>query len=128
MSECVFCQRVTTGPLLVEHPLVVAFADGFPVTEGHTLVVPRRHQASVFELTAAEYGAIWEVVATVRSLLSDSHRPDGFNVGVNAGAAAGQTVLHAHVHVIPRWKGDVDDPRGGVRWVVPGKARYWSDG
>jgi len=124
--ECVFCVRVRQGPLVIDGPLVVAFADGFPLSDGHTLVVPRRHEASIFELTSAEYAAAWEAVAEVRRRVEEAHRPDGFNIGVNVGSAAGQTVDHAHIHVIPRRTGDVADPRGGVRWVLPPKAPYWS--
>jgi diadenosine tetraphosphate (Ap4A) HIT family hydrolase len=103
----------------------VAFSDAFPVAEGHTLVLPRRHVASLFDLPDEELAAIWRLVAEVRQKLAAELNPDGFTVGVNDGAAAGQTVPHAHVHVIPRRAGDVADPRGGVRWVVPAKAPYW---
>lgn len=70
---------------------------------------------------------MWKLVAEVRSRLTDDLQPDGFNIGLNDGEAAGQTVMHAHIHVIPRWKGDVPDPRGGVRWIIPDKARYWGE-
>ena len=95
------------------------------VAQGHTLVVPRRHCADVFELTPAEFEAVWSVVRELRDELHARLRPDGFTIGVNAGEAAGQTVAHAHVHVIPRFHGDVPDPRGGVRWVIPQRAAYW---
>jgi diadenosine tetraphosphate (Ap4A) HIT family hydrolase len=106
----------------------IAFSDAFPVAEGHTLVAPRRHVTSLFDLPVEEQVALWRLVALVRGKLLEELRPDGFNVGVNDGPAAGQTVLHAHVHVIPRRVGDVGDPRGGVRWVVPDKAAYWVGG
>jgi diadenosine tetraphosphate (Ap4A) HIT family hydrolase len=106
----------------------VAFLDGFPVTQGHTLVVPKRHVASLFEMPEREQEGVWALVAQVRSLLLVELRPDGFTVGLNDGVAAGQTVMHAHVHIIPRRHGDVADPRGGVRWVIPDKAAYWSGG
>ncbi len=98
------------------------------MTEGHTLVVPERHVASLFDLDAEERADVWRLVDEVRAALLESHGPDGFNVGVNDGAAAGQTVWHAHVHVIPRYAGDVPDPRGGIRWVVPETASYWEEG
>ena len=104
----------------------VAFADGFPLSPGHTLVVPRRHVADFFELSPLEQGDLWRLVAEVQRTLAERDAPHGFNVGLNVGAAAGQTVAHAHVHVIPRYTGDVADPRGGVRWVLPAKAAYWS--
>jgi len=106
----------------------VAFADGFPVAAGHTLVAPRRHVASVFDLATEEYAAVWALVAAVRARLAAATGADGFTIGVNDGVAAGQTVGHAHVHVIPRRAGDVGDPRGGVRWVLPERAAYWEGG
>jgi diadenosine tetraphosphate (Ap4A) HIT family hydrolase len=81
--------------------------------------------AVLFDLPAAEQLSLWSQVAVVRQLLIEQYNPDGFNVGVNEGLAAGQTVPHAHIHVIPRRHGDVADPRGGVRWVIPAKAQYW---
>jgi len=90
--------------------------------------VPRRHVASLFDLSEAEQTDLWKLVALVRARLLAELKPDGFTIGVNDGVAAGQTVMHAHVHVIPRRQGDVADPRGGVRWVVPTKAAYWSQG
>ena len=109
------------------HGTAAALHDGFPVSPGHTLVVPRRHVGSLFDLAPEEQQDIWALVARVRERLNADHQVDGFNVGLNDGPAAGQTVLHAHVHVIPRYEGDLPDPRGGVRWVIPAKADYWSD-
>lgn len=103
----------------------VAFFDCFPVSPCHTLVIPRRHVASIYELSDPELGDLWGLVAAVRRQLSAATDAIGFNIGVNDGIAAGQTVVHAHIHVIPRREGDVDDPRGGIRWVIPEKARYW---
>lgn len=96
------------------------------MSEGHTLVVPRRHVASVFGLSPTEQQELWGLLARVREALNERLRPDGFTIGINDGAAAGQTVGHAHIHVIPRRKGDVPDPRGGIRWVIPAKAAYRS--
>jgi diadenosine tetraphosphate (Ap4A) HIT family hydrolase len=110
-----------------ESEFAVALADAYPVAEGHTLVIPRRHVASLFDLSEEEQAALWRLVALVRNELLAELRPDGFTIGVNDGPAAGQTVLHAHVHIIPRRQGDVPDPRGGVRWVLPQKAPYWLD-
>ncbi len=123
---CPFCE-VAEERLVLATKVAVAFRDAFPVSEGHTLVVPRRHVASVFELDMKELAIVWELVATARAGLLASVSPDGFTVGVNDGAAAGQTVEHAHVHVIPRFEGDIRDPRGGVRWVRPDQAAYWRD-
>lgn len=124
---CPFC-RPRAVAVVREASLVLAVTDGFPVSEGHTLVVPRRHVASLFDLNEDEQAAIWAMVGDIRSELAVRLAPQGFNVGLNDGRAAGQTVMHAHVHVIPRFDGDVPDPRGGVRWVVPGRAAYWTRG
>jgi diadenosine tetraphosphate (Ap4A) HIT family hydrolase len=124
--DCPFCQHLAFDDVTESKAHAVAFADGFPVAAGHTLVVPRRHVASVFDLEPEEYAALWALVAAVRTRLASSGEgADGFTIGVNDGAAAGQTVGHAHVHVIPRRAGDVGDPRGGVRWVLPERAAYW---
>ena len=106
-------------------PIVIALWDAFPVSPGHALVLPRRHAPSWNALTADEKSAITTTLDAVRSLIDENHHPDGYNVGFNDGPAAGQTIMHFHVHVIPRYSGDTTDPRGGVRWVLPDKAAYW---
>jgi diadenosine tetraphosphate (Ap4A) HIT family hydrolase len=126
-TPCPFCERIASGSSLQQEGTALAFPDAFPLNPGHTLVVPRRHVADLFGLNPREQVDVWRLVATVRERILREHRPDAFNVGVNVGAAAGQTVDHAHVHVIPRFRGDVPDPRGGVRWVVPARAPYWKD-
>ncbi len=128
MLECPFC-ALATRQLLHHSPLVAAFADAHPVTPGHTLVAPRRHAETYFELTPDEQAALWSAVAAVKAHLDATliPAPDGYNVGFNVHEAAGQTVPHAHVHVIPRYRGDVPNPRGGVRWVIPHKADYKLD-
>jgi diadenosine tetraphosphate (Ap4A) HIT family hydrolase len=125
--DCPFC-RPDTDRIRVASAFAVACTDGFPVAQGHTLVLPKRHVASLFDLPEQEQGAVWQLVARVRALLLAEFQPNGFNVGLNDGPAAGQTVLHAHVHVIPRRRGDVADPRGGFQWVLPAKAAYWAGG
>jgi diadenosine tetraphosphate (Ap4A) HIT family hydrolase len=125
MTDCIFCTRIATGGVLLENEHAVAFYDGFPLSEGHALVVPRQHEADLFDLTIQERAAVWALLDEVHARLESELTADGFNIGVNVGAAAGQTVPHAHVHLIPRTTGDVDDPRGGVRWVLPAKAAYW---
>jgi diadenosine tetraphosphate (Ap4A) HIT family hydrolase len=89
-------------------------------------VIPRRHIASFFDLTLAEREAIGDLLDRAKATLDDEFSPDGYNIGINDGVAAGQTVMHLHVHLIPRYKGDIDDPRGGVRWLFPEKAAYWT--
>lgn len=122
--DCPFCQ-LEVARIWISNEHATAFRDGFPVSPGHTLVVPREHVASLFDLPAEVQTSLWELATTVRTRLMEELHPDGFNVGINDGQAAGQTLLHAHIHVIPRYKGDVADPRGGVRWVIPNNAEYW---
>ena len=124
-EDCPFCARVRSGDVVASSELAVVLEDAFPLNRGHTLVVPRRHAAGYFDLSDEEQVALWRLVAEVRAVIDREHRPHGYNLGVNVGEAAGQTVGHKHVHVIPRYAGDVDDPRGGVRWVVPARATYW---
>lgn len=114
--------------MFYEDELVLGLWDAYPVSEGHALVVTRRHVATWFDATADEQAAVMRGVEVARSEIEKTRKPDGYNVGFNAGEAAGQTVFHLHVHVIPRLRGDVVDPRGGVRWVIPAKAAYWEPG
>jgi len=125
-AACPLCERIGAGGFICQNVVAVAFHDGYPVSPGHTLIVPRRHVADFFSLTEEEQIAIWSLLPGTRRALEDSHHPAAFNIGVNAGLAAGQTVAHVHVHLIPRYDGDVADPRGGVRWVLPERADYWS--
>ena len=125
-EECPFC-KPSESQVWRENAVGLVVRDGFPVSEGHSLVVPRQHVASLFELSPEDQSALWMLVSEVRQQLADQLNPDGFNIGVNDGVAAGQTVMHAHIHLIPRWNGDVADPRGGIRWVIPAKAQYWGD-
>jgi diadenosine tetraphosphate (Ap4A) HIT family hydrolase len=115
--SCPFCDL---GPRVVAaNELAVAVRDLQPVSEGHTLVIPKRHCASFFDLTADEIGACYQLLRDQRASLSETARPDGFNVGANDGSAAGQSIGHAHIHLIPRYTGDHPDTRGGVRHVIP---------
>ncbi len=122
-TTCPLCDPASSG-IRLENDAAIAVPDAFSVAEGHTLIIPKRHVASLFDLSEEGQAAIWRLVAAVRSILVTDLRPDGFNIGVNDGQAAGQTVAHAHVHVIPRRSGDATDPRGGIRRIVPEKARY----
>jgi diadenosine tetraphosphate (Ap4A) HIT family hydrolase len=123
--NCVFCDRLNRGNLVTANELAAAFPDAFPLNDGHCLIVPRRHEADFFALTAEEQAAIWALVPVVRRHVEQTSAPDGYNVGINVGEAAGQTVAHAHLHLIPRFRADVPDPRGGIRWIIPAKAQYW---
>ncbi len=127
MTDCPFCTRINRSDIIAGNELAAAFYDGFPVSPGHTLIVPRRHVADFFALTGEEQAAMWTLVAAVRRILQEKHAIDGFNIGINIGEAGGQTIAHAHLHVIPRYAGDVPDPRGGIRCVIAAKARYWKE-
>lgn len=121
-SECIFCQPDRL--ILAQSALSLAFPDGFPVTQGHTLIVPKRHVVSLWEMTAEEYRDAFDLVRQVKTVLDGMFAPQGFNVGVNCGETAGQSVAHVHIHVIPRYAGDVPNPRGGIRNIIPGKGSY----
>jgi diadenosine tetraphosphate (Ap4A) HIT family hydrolase len=125
-SICPFC-TLPEARVVASDALALVIRDGFPVSPGHTLVVPRRHVASIAETSADELRSLWALLAEARRSLDEALRPAGYNIGINDGVAAGQTVMHLHVHLIPRFKGDRADPRGGVRWVIPERADYWSD-
>ena len=123
-ADCIFCE-LGAGRIIAENELCFAIRDAFPVTEHHTLVIPKRHVADYFDLHQPERNAIEVMLHEQRqSILEKDNMVTGFNVGINAGASAGQTVFHVHVHLIPRRDGDVADPRGGVRGVIPSKQGY----
>jgi diadenosine tetraphosphate (Ap4A) HIT family hydrolase len=117
VSECLFCwiMRSQERPILVENRLFVAVADNYPVSQGHTLVLPRQHVTAVSDLGSEEMVALGEILKLVQERLNLEFAPDGYNIGINEGEAAGQTRSHLHIHVIPRYSGDVEEPRGGIR-------------
>jgi len=124
-SDCPFC-TLPHSRIVHANDLAVVIRDAFPVSRGHTLVLPRRHVGSFFELEPAERDAVFQLLDAARRDLDQALQPDGYNIGINDGPAAGQTVPHLHVHLIPRYKRDQADPRGGVRWIFPERADYWS--
>lgn len=126
LTDCPFCFASGTS-VSCANAHAYARRDAFPISKGHTLIIPRRHVASLFECTAEERSALLEVLEEAKRELDAEFHPDGYNIGINDGAAAGQTVMHLHIHLIPRYKGDKEDPRGGVRWIFPDKAAYWND-
>lgn len=126
MPTCPFCS-LPESAVIARNTHCLAFRDRFPVSPGHTLIIPRRHASGLSDLTPDELSALFELVPMIQKMISREFNPDGFNIGINDGRAAGQTVMHLHLHVIPRHDGDVDDPRGGVRWVLPDQAVYWED-
>lgn len=101
--------------------------DGYPVSPGHTLIISNRHVESFFDLSAVEQQDLLALLSQAKKELDVTHKPDAYNIGVNDGLAAGQTIPHLHLHLIPRYKGDRPDPKGGVRWIFPDKADYWSE-
>jgi diadenosine tetraphosphate (Ap4A) HIT family hydrolase len=124
-SDCPFCNQDIKSRIVAEHGSVFAVYDRFPVTEGHLLILPKRHTADWFSLTEEERHDAEKLILCLREkLLADDPTISGFNIGVNCGASAGQTIFHAHIHLIPRRDGDTDDPRGGVRGVIPHKQKY----
>lgn len=123
--ECPFCS-LTSEHVILSNPHGLVVRDRFPVSPGHLLVIPRRHLGSFFEIAMAERVALLDLLDQARRQLDSECAPDGYNIGINDGPAAGQTVAHLHIHLIPRYAGDRPDPRGGVRWIFPEKADYWS--
>jgi len=111
--------------IILKNENCVAFYDRFPVNEGHALVIPCQPVASLYDLEDNIQAELWDMVRQVRIILKEKFNPDGFNIGINDGAAAGQTMPHIHIHIIPRYNGDTEDPRGGIRWIFPKKAKYW---
>ncbi len=125
-GTCPFCNP-DPDRVFLETDRILGLWDKYPVSPGHALLVPRRHVAGWFDATNEEHAALTVALEIARHKILEQHRPDGFNIGVNSGEAAGQTIFHLHVHLIPRYKGDQDDPRGGVRRLFPSKAKYWPD-
>ncbi len=124
LKACLFC--APQREIIAHNELAIAVYDSFPVSPGHALVVPRRHAVTIWDLDAAEYEQCFRLVRDIQPLLADKFKPDGFNVGANCGVAAGQSVWHAHIHVIPRFTGDTENPKGGVRHVIALKGGYRS--
>ena len=123
-ADCVFCNNCA-GRIIAENELCFAIRDGFPVTDLHTLIIPKRHVADYFDLYQPELNAIHDLLSRQRqSIMHEDKTVTGFNVGINAGKSAGQTVFHVHIHLIPRRNGDVEEPRGGIRGVIPRKQSY----
>jgi diadenosine tetraphosphate (Ap4A) HIT family hydrolase len=122
---CLFCDLTSARDKhLYEDDLVYAIYDHFPVAPGHALIIPKRHIETIFEATPAEHAAIGNALTALKKIVDSTFHPDAYNVGINNGVRAGQTIMHLHVHLIPRFAGDSDRPRGGVRGIIPGKQDY----
>lgn len=122
---CIFC--TVTGERVIasnEHGFVIR--DAYPISPGHTLIIAKRHVGSFFELERDERAALLLLLEQSKVAIEREMAPAGYNIGINEGVAAGQTVPHLHIHLVPRYAGDQPDPRGGVRWIFSDKAKYWS--
>ncbi len=123
-ESCRFCVSKPGRRLLVKGTLGFACYDRHPVSTGHFLVIPYRHFASYFDINAAEREELWTLVAEGQKIVDAKYQPDGYNIGINVGKWAGQSIPHLHIHVIPRYQGDVENPKGGVRGVIPSQKLY----
>ena len=121
--NCIFC-NMQKERVVLENDLGYAMYDGFPVNPGHLLIIPKRHFSNFFESTDTERTALFSLVDDAKKILDQKFQPEGYNVGINIGEAAGQSVMHIHIHLIPRYIGDVEKPKGGVRGVIPSKQSY----
>lgn len=121
---CPFCKAESEREIIASSSLSIAFFDGFPVSPGHALIIPKRHVSSFFDLSKEEQLDLLKLADEVKIIIEERFHPDGYNVGINVGEAAGQSIFHVHMHLIPRYHGDVSNPRGGVRGVIPSKQNY----
>jgi len=125
LKPCLFCE-LPQERIVMANSLAMAIRDGFPVSPGHTLIIPKRHVATLFDTTNEERVLMFELLDKAKREIDAELQPAAYNIGVNDGPAAGQTIPHLHVHLIPRYAGDDADPRGGVRRIFPKKAKYWT--
>ncbi|MBO0444777.1 HIT family protein [Enterococcus ureilyticus] len=118
---CIFCE---ISDFVLENELAGAFYDKFPVSEGHLLIIPKNHRSNYFDLSQVEKQAVEELIQAGKQLLEKNYQPVGHNIGTNCGVYAGQSIMHCHIHLIPRYVGDLENPKGGVRGVIPTKQNY----
>lgn len=123
-KQCPFCSPEPERKLITESATAYCIEDKFPVSKGHVLVIPKNHESNYFNLSQKQQLACWMMVNRVKEIIKQKYNPDGINIGMNVGSAAGQTIPHVHIHLIPRYKGDMQSPRGGVRGVIPSKQNY----
>ncbi|HJV47322.1 MAG TPA: HIT family protein [Bacillota bacterium] len=123
MLSCPFC-LMPPDQIVLENELAKAFFDKYPVQKGHLLIVSKRHAATYFDASPEEISAIHELIHKGKEQIDELYKPDGYNIGVNVGEFGGQTVMHLHFHLIPRYRGDIEDPRGGIRKAIPNLVPY----
>lgn len=127
MDNCPFCnieKLVDKDRIVYQDSTWIAIYDNYPVSKGHVLLIPKRHIETFFNLNMIEFGSLGVTIGIIKMILDKKFHPDGYNIGANCGEAAGQTVMHCHIHIIPRYSGDMENPRGGVRGVIPEKQKY----
>lgn len=124
MNDCFFCKSISNKDYLLENDLAIARYDDFPVNKGHLEIIPKRHIKDWWSTTAEEKIAIFNLLDEAKKIVDENFHPDAYNIGMNLGVAAGQSIMHLHIHLIPRYENDVDNPRGGVRGVIPEKRNY----
>lgn len=127
MKGCPFCNienLINSDRIVYQDSTWIAIYDNYPVSKGHVLLIPKRHCTSYFDLNFIELESVSVTIGIIKKLLDKKFNPDGYNIGMNCGEAAGQTVMHCHIHIIPRYNGDCENPRGGVRGVIPSKQNY----
>lgn len=124
MNECFFCKSIRNSDFELENDLAVARFDDFPVNNGHLEIIPKRHIKDWWETTLEERIAIFNLLDEAKKVIDKKYNPDGYNIGMNLGEKAGQSIMHLHIHLIPRYDGDVENPRGGVRGIIPNKQNY----
>lgn len=123
MKDCIFCNFDNLNILATNNLFFVKMDDN-PVSPGHALIIPKKHLISFFDMETDELNNLFELIKETKKILNEKFKPDGYNIGVNQGKAAGQTLEHLHIHLIPRYKDDVENPIGGVRNIIPGKGDY----
>ena len=123
-KDCPFCLNNLTSEILLENNFSYAIYDKFPVSKGHILIIPKQHNSNYFDLSLEEQKECLILLNNAKKIIDKEFKPDGYNIGININKDAGQTIWHAHIHLIPRYNGDVEEPRGGVRGVIPFKKIY----
>ena len=123
-KDCPFCLNNLTSEIILENNFSYAIYDKFPVSKGHILIIPKKHNSNYFDLSLEEQKECLILLNNAKKVIDEEFKPDGYNIGININKDAGQTIWHAHIHLIPRYNGDVTEPRGGVRGVIPFKKIY----